>query len=65
MIVPDQGLLHDVLLFVEQHQDRELACREAQWPEPVIQKNEPAATGDGDYRSKGDLSGIVGFHVHQ
>jgi hypothetical protein len=36
MVVPDKRFLHDVLLPVEQHQDRKLAGREAQFPEPVI-----------------------------
>ena len=43
MVVPDKGVLHDVLFLCKEHQDRELPCREAERPEPVIEKDEPAA----------------------
>ena len=60
VIVPDKGFLHDVLLPVQQHQDRELARGEAQRPEPVVEKDEPAAAGEGDNRPEGDIRPVCG-----
>ena len=47
VVVPDKGFLHDVLLLVEQHQDRELTGRKTQRPEPVVKKDETPPAGNG------------------
>jgi hypothetical protein len=46
MIVPDKGILHDVLLPCEEHEDRKLARGESQRPEPVIEKDNFAAVDE-------------------
>jgi len=40
VVVPDKGFLHDVLLFIKQHQNREMAGRKIQGPEPVVEKDD-------------------------
>ena len=53
--MPDKGVLHDILFLCKEHQDRELACREAQRPEPVIEKDKFTAVDKGDNRPEGDI----------
>jgi hypothetical protein len=55
MVVPDKGILHNVLFLCKEHQDRVLPCREAERPEMVIEENEPAAGDKGDNRPEGDI----------
>ena len=55
MVVPDKGLLHDVLLTEKQHQDRELSGGESQRPEPVIEEDKTPASRDGNKSSEGDI----------
>ncbi len=55
MVVPDKGILHDVLFLCKEHQDRELPGRETKRPETVIEEDEPAAVDKGDNRPEGDI----------
>jgi len=65
MIMADKGFLHDILLFIKQHQDRELTGRKTQRPDPLVEKDEPPPAGNGYQGPKRDLSGDGGSHMHQ
>ena len=54
VVVPDQGILHNVLLPCKEHQDRELACGEVQRPEPFIEKDDFTAVEERNNGPEGD-----------
>lgn len=65
MEMPDKGFLRDILFFIEQHQNRELAKCQSERFEPVIEKNKPAAVDDGDDCSKRYPFAGTAFSMHQ
>jgi hypothetical protein len=65
VVVPDKGILRDVLRLRKEHQDGELPSREARLPEPVVEEGEFAAVNEGNDRPGGDIVRQAGFHINQ